>query len=155
MAETKPTILVLCTGNSARSQLAEALLRKHCGERFNVCSAGTEPKGVHPLSIRALSEIGIDISNARSKHLDELLGKIPIHIAIIVCGDADKKCPAVWPGLGERLFWPFDDPAAVTGSQEERLASFRRVRDLIDARIQKWLREIPADYAAGLLNGKK
>ena len=134
----KLNVLVLCTGNSARSQIAEGMIRKHLGDRFNVYSAGTEPKGVNPFTIAAMKEAGIDLSGARSKHLDEYLGKLPVHYLIIVCHDADQKCPAIWPGIRERLFWPFEDPAAVTGSDEEKLDKFRAVRDQIEAKILAW-----------------
>jgi arsenate reductase (thioredoxin) len=137
------SVLFLCTGNSARSQMGEALMRKHGGDRFDVYSAGTDPKGVNPLTIKALAEIGIDASGHRSKNLKEYLGKLPVSYLIIVCGDADESCPRIWPGMRNRLFWPFDDPAAATGSEEEKLATFRRVRDEIDAKIRAWLAELP------------
>lgn len=137
---TKPNVLVLCTGNSARSQIAEALIRKHGGEHFNVYSAGTEPKGLNPFTIQTMDEIGIDVRQHRSKHLNEFLGKLQVHYLVIVCGDADGKCPAVWPGVLERLFWPFDDPAAATGSDIEKQASFRRVRDQIEHKVIDWLK---------------
>jgi len=149
MTKSKYNILVLCTGNSARSQMAEYLLRKYGSERFNVYSAGTDPKGVNPLTVRAMNEIGIDMSDARSKNLDEYLGKLPVHILIVVCHDADQKCPAVWPGVLERNFWPFEDPAAATGSEEVRLESFRRVRGVIDAKIQTWVENLPETYTPG------
>lgn len=139
----KPAVLFLCTGNSARSQLAEALLRKHGGDRFDVYSAGTEPKGIHPLTVRVLDEAGIDSSGQRSKGVQEFLGKLTIAYLIIVCGDADEKCPTGWPGTMHRLFWPFSDPAAVEGSEEERVAAFRSARDTIEARIRQWLTEQP------------
>jgi arsenate reductase len=136
-----PNVLFLCTGNSARSQLAEALLRKHAGDKFNVYSAGTDPKGVNPLTIKALDEIGVPTNELRSKGVTEYLGKLPVRYLIIVCGDADKSCPTIWPGMMNRLFWPFDDPAAAQGLEEDRLKVFRRVRDEIDARIVEWLAE--------------
>lgn len=138
----KQNVLVLCTGNSARSQMGEAFLRKHGGERFDVFSAGTDPKGVNPLAVKALAEVGIDASGQRSKNLKEYLGKLPVSYLIVVCGDADENCPRIWPGVHNRLFWPFDDPAAATGTEEDQLTVFRRVRDQIDAKIQAWLKEI-------------
>lgn len=138
----KPTILVLCTGNSARSQMAEAFLQKHVGEHFEVHSAGTEPKGVNPLTVRVMEEAGFDMSAHRSKHLHEFLGKVPVHTFIVVCGEADKSCPAALMGVQRRLFWPFDDPAAAKGSEEERLAKFRQVRDQIERRVQEWAEEL-------------
>ena len=139
----KQNVLFLCTGNSARSQMGEALMRKHAGDRFDVYSAGTDPKGVNPLTIKALAEIGIDASSQRSKHLKEYLGRLPVSYLIIVCGEADESCPRIWPGVRNRLFWPFDDPAAATGTDEEKLAEFRRVRDKIDTKIRAWLAELP------------
>src|SRR5262245_25357875 len=105
---SKSNILVLCTGNSARSQMAEALLRKHADERFNVFSAGTEPKGINPLTVKVMREAGVDMSGQRSKHLREYLGILDVHYLIIVCHDADGKCPAIWPGSPrmKRMFWP-------------------------------------------------
>jgi arsenate reductase (thioredoxin) len=134
----KPNILVLCTGNSARSQIAEALLRKHGGEQFDVYSAGTDPKGMNPYTVRCMSEIGIDVSAQRSKHLKEYLGILPVKFLITVCGNADENCP-VWPGDTQRLHWPFEDPAACMGSDEEKLAKFRTIRDQIEAHVKQWL----------------
>ena len=138
---SKPNLLVLCTGNSARSQMAEALFRKHGGDLFNVYSAGTEPKGINPFTVEAMTEIGIDMNGHRSKNLSEYLGHVFMHTLVVVCHDADNKCPAIWPGIFERLMWPFEDPAAATGSHEERLAKFRVVRDQIEAKIVAWLKE--------------
>jgi arsenate reductase len=127
---TKPAILVLCTGNSCRSHLAEGLLRASAGDLFEVHSAGSKPAGyVHPLAIRAMQEIGIDISGHRSKPMTEFL-HTPIETVITVCGKADQACP-VFPGQVNRHHWPFDDPAHATGTEEEQLAVFRRVRNEI------------------------
>ena len=135
----KPMILVLCTGNSARSQMAEALLRKHQGDRFSVASGGTEPKAeVHPLAVRVLKEIAIDITGQRPRNSNEFLGKAPVRHVLIVCDNANRSCPRVWPGAFSRTFMPCDDPAAATGTEEERLAVFRRVRDEIDAAVRTW-----------------
>lgn len=135
----KPQILFLCTRNSARSQMGEAFTRKYAREHFNVFSAGLEPHGIHPYTIKVMDEIGIDISKQRSKGIKEYLGKDHFLYLITVCSDAEKNCPTVWPGVNQRLYWPFDDPAATTGSEEEILAVFRRVRDEIDARVKEWL----------------
>lgn len=135
----KLVVLFLCTGNSARSQMAEALLRKHAGDRFEVHSAGTEPKGINPLTIQVMDEVGISLEGHRSKSLSEYLGKLRINCAITVCENAEQSCPSVWPFWQERLFWPFDDPAACQGSEEERLAVFRKIRDQIEAKIKAWL----------------
>ena len=145
-----PIVLFVCTGNSARSQMAEALLRKHAGDRFDARSAGTEPKGLNPLSVEAMKEVGIDIGGQRSKSLSEFMGKTPVQYAIFVCSSADDRCPSLAGFTGERLYWPFDDPAAATGTKEEKLTRFREGRNQIDARIVEWLAEL---RAAGELPG--
>ncbi len=137
----KAKVLFLCTGNSARSQLGEALLRKHAGDRFEVHSAGLEPKGLNPYTVRVLEEIGVDPSQHRSKGLRDYLGRVNFGYLITVCSDAEKNCP-IFPGVSVRLYWPFEDPAKAEGSGEEKLAKFREVRDQIDARIQAWLAEM-------------
>ncbi len=137
----KQKILFLCTGNSARSQMAEAFLRKYGDERFEAHSAGLEPKGLNPLTVKVMDEIGIDISNQKSKSVDTYLGKVLFQYLVTVCDDADKNCPTVWPGVNKRMHWSFQDPAAVEGSEEEKLAKFREVRDLIEAKIKVWLVE--------------
>lgn len=137
----KSTVLFLCTGNSARSQMAEALLRHYHGDKFDAYSAGTDPKGINPLTTRVLNEIGIDSSQQWSKNVQEYLGKLPVTYLIIVCGSAEKECPRIWPGALQRLFWPFDDPAAVTGTEEHRLQAFREIRDQIKDRIDEWVAE--------------
>jgi arsenate reductase len=125
--------------------MAEALLRHHGGDRFEVYSAGLEPKPIHPLTFDVLRESGIDAGAQRSKDLVEYLGKERFEYVIVVCDHANKSCPSAFPGVGDRLFWPFDDPAAFQGSREETLDEFRRVRDQIDAHIRQWLEELPAD----------
>jgi arsenate reductase len=126
----KPLILILCTGNSCRSHLAEGVLRTAAGDLFDVASAGSKPAGyVHPLAIRAMAEIGIDISGHHSKHMNDFLQR-NVETVITVCGNADQACP-VFPGQVNRHHWPFDDPAHATGTDEEKLAVFRRVRDEI------------------------
>lgn len=140
MTDRGPGVLVLCTGNSARSQMAEAFLRLHGADRFPVYSAGTEPAAeVNPLTVQVMQERGIDLSGSRPRHLRQYLGTLPIHTVIIVCDGAAKSCPAVWPGAQRRLMWPFGDPAAVEGSEAERLEAFRRIRDEIEARVVEWL----------------
>jgi arsenate reductase len=123
--------------------MAEALLRHHGGARFEAFSAGLEPKPIHPLTARVLSELGIDTSAQRSKEVTEYLGRKRFEYVIIVCDGANRSCPSVFPGVNQRLFWPFDDPAAFEGSEEESLEEFRRVRDQIEARIRAWLDELP------------
>lgn len=142
----RPTILILCTGNSCRSHLAEGILEHALGDSFRVVSAGSNPAGyVHPLGIKAMAEIGIDISDHTSKHLNEFLNE-DIETVITVCGNADQACP-VFPGQMNRHHWPFDDPAHATGSEEEQLQVFRRVRDEI--------LKIFGAYAAGRLDALK
>ena len=133
----KQKILIVCTGNSARSQMAEGLLRHEGGDRFEVFSAGTKPSQVRPEAIAVMNEIGIDISPQRSKSVDEFLGQ-PLDFVITVCNSANETCPA-FPGEVKRLHWPFDDPAAVEGSEEVRKAAFRRIRDQIHGRIMVFL----------------
>ncbi len=130
MQNEKPTVLILCTGNSCRSHLAEGLLRAAAGDILNVQSAGSRPAGyVHPLSIQVMNEIGIDISNHRSKHMDEFLEQ-NVETVITVCGNADQACP-IFPGQVNRHHWPFTDPAHAKGSEAEVLNVFRQVRDEI------------------------
>lgn len=127
-----PTILILCTGNSCRSHMAEGILQQSLGDDYRVVSAGSNPAGyVHPLAIKALAEIGIDISNNTSKHLDEFL-EDDIETVITVCGNADQACPT-FPGQLNRHHWPFDDPAHADGGEDEQFKVFRRVRDEIRA----------------------
>jgi arsenate reductase (thioredoxin) len=130
---SKRRVLFLCTHNSARSQMAEGLLRHLAGDRFAAFSAGTEATRVRPLAIRAMAELGVDISRQESKTLDRYLGE-PFDAVITVCDDANEACP-VFPGAGRRLHWSFDDPSKATGTEDEQLATYRRVRDAIRARI--------------------
>ena len=130
MENTKPIVLILCTGNSCRSHLAEGILRNVAGDLFDVQSAGSKPAGyVHPKAIQVLKEIGIDISQHTSKHMNEFLDR-KITTVITVCGNADQACP-MFPGQVNRYHWGFDDPAHAQGSEEEVLETFRRVRDQI------------------------
>jgi len=140
--DTRKNIFILCTRNSARSQMAEGILRKHVGDRFHIYSAGLNPDRIHPLVGLVMQEIGIDISGQRSKGVQEYLGKITAHYLIVVCENAERNCPKLFPGLGERLYWPFDDPAAVEGTEDEQREAFRRVRDEIAARLREWLFEL-------------
>ena len=134
-------VLFLCTGNSARSQIAEAFLRKYGSDRFEAHSAGLEPKGLNPFTVKVMQEIGIDVSGQTSKGVDTYLGKTLFQYLVTVCDDADKNCPTVWPGVGNRMHWSFQDPAAAEGTDEEKLAKFREVRDLIEVKIKAWLAE--------------
>jgi arsenate reductase (thioredoxin) len=132
-----PRVLFLCTGNSARSQMAEGYLRHVAGESFEPLSAGIEPKGLNPLAIEAMKEIGIDISRQRSKDVKEFLGQA-IPYVVTVCDNAKQRCP-IFPRTYKFLHWSLEDPAEATGSREERLAVFRRVRDEIRQRIEQEL----------------
>jgi arsenate reductase (thioredoxin) len=126
----KPTVLILCTGNSCRSHIAEGILRAAAGDALDVQSGGSKPAGfVHPLAIEVMKEIGIDISAHRSKHMNDFL-KQPVETVITVCGNADQACP-MFPGQVNRHHWDFDDPAHAPGTEEERLEVFRRARDEI------------------------
>jgi arsenate reductase len=134
---TKKRVLVLCTGNSARSQMAEGLLRHDAGDRFEVFSAGTKPSRVRPEAIAVMRECGIDISGQRSKSVDEFAGQ-PFDYVLTVCDNARDACP-LFPGGAERIHWSFEDPAAVEGSEAERLSAFRRIRDRIHERLTAFL----------------
>ncbi|MEO8371226.1 MAG: arsenate reductase ArsC [Candidatus Solibacter sp.] len=131
-------ILVLCTGNSARSQMGEGLFRTKGGDGFEVFSAGTKPSSVRPEAIAVMKEIGIDISGHRSKSISEFSG-VPMDYVVTVCDNARDSCP-VFPAGTERIHWSFEDPAAVQGSEEERLAAFRRIRDQIHACVEAFFR---------------
>jgi arsenate reductase len=126
--------LILCTGNSARSQMAEGLLRHLAGDRLAVFSAGTHPTSVRPEAIAVMREAGVDISGHRSKHVDEFAGQ-PFDYVITVCDNAKESCP-VFPATTGRIHWSFEDPAAVKGPEEVRLTAFRRIRDEIYSRLQ-------------------
>ena len=134
---SKPKVLFLCTGNSCRSQMAEGLLRSLAGDRFEVCSAGTAPHGVNPGAIAAMREIGVDISGHQSDHVDAYLGT-GVDTVITVCERAASNCPT-FPEQTAKVHWSFDDPAEAVGSDRERQAVFRRVRDEIAAVLRGWL----------------
>ena len=141
----KPSVLILCTGNSCRSHLAEGILRAAAGDLVEVHSAGSKPAGyVHPKAIQVMQEIGLDISGHTSKHMKEFLDR-QITTVITVCGNADQACP-IYPGQVNRHHWRFDDPAHATGTEEAILAQFRRVRDEI--------RKVFGAYATGLREGR-
>jgi arsenate reductase len=143
----KARVLFLCTHNSARSQIAEALLRHDAGDRFDVYSAGLEPSEINPLTHKVMEEIGIDMQGQYAKPLTTYMGKVHFSYLITVCSKAEERCP-IFPGMGVRLHWPFDDPAAFEGSEEQKLGEFRRVRDQIQARIQAWITEQNASVNA-------
>ena len=133
----KQRILILCTGNSARSRMAEGLLRELAHDRFDVFSAGSKPSIVHPCAIQAMAERGIDIRSQRSKHLNEFLNQ-PFDYVITVCDDAAETCP-VFPGRAQRIHWSFPGPAAVSGDETSRLQAFHQTRDALENQLRKWL----------------
>ena len=149
--ETKKRVLFLCTGNSCRSQMAEGTLRELAGDHFEAASAGTTPTRINPTAVRVMAEIGIDISQQRSKSVVEMMGE-GFDYVVTVCDRAREACP-VFPGRSTKLHWSFDDPASVEGREEERLEVFRRVRDEIVSSIRKFVVErvgsIEASNAAG------
>jgi arsenate reductase len=130
-------VLVVCTGNSARSIMAESLLRKHGGDAFEVFSAGTHPRGINPLTVRVLEDAGLPTGDLRSKSVEEFLGQ-KFDYVITVCDQAKEACP-VFPGSGESLHWGYDDPAEATGTDEERLAAFRDVFTQMGLRINEFV----------------
>ncbi|MDQ5837094.1 MAG: arsenate reductase ArsC [Acidobacteriota bacterium] len=135
--DDKKRVLILCTGNSARSQMAEGLLREIGGGRFEVYSAGTHPSSVRAEAVEAMREVGIDISGQRSKSVDEFAGR-EFDYVVTVCDNAREECP-VFPGRTQRVHWSFEDPAEAEGEWAERLAVFRRVRERIGARLREWV----------------
>jgi arsenate reductase len=138
---SKKNILVLCAQNSARSQMAEAFLRKHAGDRFIVHSAGLNPAEIHPLTHRVMAERGLPLEGHRAKSVRDFLGKLAVHHLIIVCERTERECPKLFLGALRRHFWPFPDPVSVEGEPEWRLGAFRKVRDDIERRVLEWLRD--------------
>jgi arsenate reductase len=137
----KDRVLFLCTANSARSQMAEALLRHRAGDRFEPHSAGMQPKEIHPYTKQVLEEIGLDISDQYSKAVRVYLGTTLFTYLVTVCADAEARCPTTFVGVQHRLHWAFDDPAALEGAEVEKLQKFRQVRDQIDQKIQSFVAE--------------
>jgi arsenate reductase (thioredoxin) len=142
MPEAKPRVLFLCTHNAARSQMAEALLRRYAGERFEVVSAGVAPTEVHSLTRQVLAGIGLDSSWLHAKGLDRFFAKVSIAYAIIVCEQAEDDCPRLYPFALNTLYWPFKDPTQAEGSTQERLRIFGKVRDQIASRMRAWLQAL-------------
>ena len=136
---SKQSVLFLCMGNSARSQMAEAFLRKYAGDIFDAHSASLEPNGVNPFTRQVMNEVGINISNQSSRGLEVYFGKAFFHYVITVCDDADRNCPKAWLGIHTRIHWSFEDPAKFVGTEAERLAKFREVRNLIENKIRGWV----------------
>lgn len=136
----KQAVLFLCTGNSARSQMAEAILKAEAGDRFEVYSAGMDPRPeIHPMTIEVMREIGLDLDGQYPKSLSLFLGKVAIRHPIAVCAAAEGRCPRVWPFGASMVGWGIDDPAAVEGSEETRLQAFRAARETVRSRIELWL----------------
>ena len=149
MAKTK--VLFLCTGNSARSQMAEAFLRRYGGDRFDAYSAGLEPgSDIHPLTRRVMREVGFDLEGQYAKSVMTYMGKVNFGFLITVCAKAEKNCPSTFPGVAQRLHWDLGDPATFVGPEPEALAKFREVRDEIDARVRQWVaaQGVPGPEAA-------
>lgn len=138
----RDNVLVLCARNSARSQMTEAFLRKHAGERFEIHSAGLEPSEIHPLTYRVMAEVSLPLTGQRSKGVREFLGRIAAHHLIVVCERTERECPKLFLGALRHHFWPFPDPAVIEGTLDEQLAAFRTVRDGIERRILEWLDEL-------------
>ena len=138
---SKPKVLFLCTRNSARSQMAEAFLKKNSGDKFEAYSAGFEPEAIHPYTEQVMQEIGVPLTGQYSKSFGEYMGKVHFAYLITVCAEAEKKCPTTFPGVGQRLHWPFEDPAAFEGSDNEKIAKFREVRDKIEQKIKEWFQD--------------
>lgn len=135
----KQNVLFVCSHNSARSQMAHGWLDRLAGDRFEVASAGVEPGVLNPLTVRVMGEVGIDLSTHMARDIKEYLGRWKVDFLIIVCDKASQTCPRIWPGVGERLEWSFDDPSAAQGSEEQRLEVFRRVRDEIRETVEQWI----------------
>jgi arsenate reductase len=148
--ERKRNVLFLCTHNSARSQMAEAFLRKYAGDRFNAYSAGLEPTEIDPMTREVMREVGLDLEGQYAKGVETYLAKLLISHLVIVCDRAEKECPHSWPGIQERLFWSFEDRVGTEGSREERLHAFRQVRDRIEQRIESWLEETSRQAGADI-----
>ncbi len=138
----KQTVLFLCTDNAARSQMAEALLRNHAGDVFDIYSAGITPGQVDPIAIQVLDEAGVPTDGLRCKGTQEFMGRMPIRYLIIVCPVAYAACPAMWPGVSERLHWRLDEPLSADAGEEDRFERFQEIRDQIDKRIMAWLDEL-------------
>ena len=137
----KPKVLFLCTGNSCRSQMAEALLRKHAADMFDVYSAGLAPQPISPLTYTVMKEAGLGLEDQEPKSVLDYLGRTHFAYLITVCANAESRCP-IFPGASYRLYWPFEDPGQATGTDAQRLQVFRRVRDAIEEAILSWLAEV-------------
>jgi arsenate reductase len=138
---SKIKVLFLCTGNTARSQMAEAFLREYAGDRFDAYSAGLQPGEINPFTRAVMEEIGLDLAGQYSKDVLEYMGKVHFGYLITVCRHAEENCPSTFPGVSHRLHWDLEDPAAFEGSEEETRQKFREIRDRVSERIKAWIRE--------------
>jgi arsenate reductase len=141
----KPSVMFVCSHNSARSQMAEGWLRHLAGDAFEVYSSGVEPGKLRPEAVTVMNEVGIDIAHQQAEGVGVYLGKVDVQYLVIVCSAAEKSCPAAWPGVIGRFFWNLPDPSAAQGDEAHRLAVFRDVRDQIRARIEPFLEQVRAD----------
>ena len=146
--DPKTKVLFLCTGNSARSQMAESFLRSHAPETYEPYSAGLEPTDINPLTRQVMAEVGHDLSGQWSKSIREYMGKQHFGYLITVCDQAEERCPTTFPGIADRLHWSFEDPAAFSGSEEERLSKFREIRDLTSAQVRDWIAQTSGKAAS-------
>jgi len=137
----KDKLLILCTQNSARSQMAEAFFEKYGGDILEAYSAGLEPAAVNPYAVRVMQEVGMDLSGKRSKSFREFLGRMQFGYVIGVCKKVEHQCPSIFPGVRNCLSWPFEDPAAYESTEEAKLAKFREVRDQIDEKVRTWVED--------------
>ncbi len=135
----KQKVLFLCTGNSARSQMAEAFLRHYADSKYEAHSAGLDPQGINSLTKIVMKEAGISMEGQYSKHIKDYLGRENFSYLITVCAGAEENCPSTFPGISQRISWHFDDPAAAIGSEEEKLNKFRQVRDQIEKQVKLWI----------------
>jgi arsenate reductase len=135
----KKRILFVCTENSARSQMAEAFLRMYAGDTYEAYGAGLEPKPIPPLIIKVMSEVGIGVSQQRSKHLSDYIGKMWFEYVITVCPQTDKNCQTIIPGMGKRVHWTLDDPVKFEGMEEEKLNKFREIRGKVNNLVKDWI----------------
>ena len=147
-------VLFLCTHNSSRSQIAEGLLRSRGGSNFAVLSAGTQPRTIHPLAVKAMQEIGIDISDQTAKGIEAFATEPPMDLVVTVCHEAQETCP-IFPNARRQVHWGFPDPSRVTGTEEERLSAFRHIRDLIATKIDQFLDRKPSFSYAQLYTAAK
>lgn len=146
--DKKPKVIFLCIENRARSQMAEALLRHLAGDRFEVYSAGFDPSPIHPYVHEVMQEVGLDLKGHEPKSVYDFLSKVHFGYVITVCEKAEAQCP-IFPGVGQRLFWPVEDPVAFEGSEEETLEKFREARDQLKGHILNWLDDLEVDTGIG------